>query len=418
MKKITKPATAITKHAATLAKPSLPATDGDNLFGRVASILEQARNNVVRSVNSSMIIAYWLIGREIVHAVQEGERAEYGQQVLETLSAQLTARYGKGFSETNLKYFRTFYSMYSNRLEIRHPSGDELKSPDNLEISYPSGSQLTPSNKTTFQADIPFSPNLTWSHYRAIMRVDNEKARLFYEREAAECGWSKLQLERQIHSFYYQRIIANRGEAGLASPARQRLAGDPPTPETVLKSPLVLEFLDLPDSPPLHENALEQAIIDNLQTFLLELGKGFCYVARQKHLRIDDDDYYIDLVFYNYILKCFLLIDLKMGKLTPRDIGQTDTYIRIFDDQFRVPGDNPTLGLILCSDKSESMAKYSILKENRQLFAAKYLPLLPSEQELKLEIEKERKLIESRLAETKTPAAPAPTTPSRKPHNH
>ena len=397
-----------TKATTTVAKPSITASDG--LFGRVAAILEQARNNVVRSVNSSMVLAYWLIGREIVQAVQSGERAEYGQQVLETLSAQLTERYGRGFSHVSLRNFRQFYSLYPNRLEIcsttwsKLPQSDKTVSPAD---SKSSASTIIPHLSKRMWGDVPFSPNLTWSHYRAIMRVDNEQARLFYEREAAECGWSIVQLERQIHSFYYQRIIANRGEAGLASPTRQQLAGDPPAPETVLKSPLVLEFLGLPDPPPLHESTLEQAIIDNLQSFLLELGRGFSFVARQKHLRIDDDDYYIDLVFYNYILKCFLLIDLKMGKLTLRDVGQTDGYVRLFDDQHRIPGDNPTIGLILCSDKGESVAKYSVLAESRQIFATKYLPFLPSEQELKLEIEKERKLIENRLAEHRTQAATA-----------
>jgi len=285
-----------TKPAATIVKPS--ATAGDGLFARVATILEQARNNVVRSVNSSMVIAYWLIGREITQAVQGGdERADYGRRVIETLSSRLTAHYGRGFSATNLRDFRQFYSLYSNRLEIHHTACGELMPPSSLEISHPTGGQLMAPDKTKISSTAWnqfFSPNLTWSHYRAIMRVDNEKARLFYEREAAECGWSIVQLERQIHSFYYQRIIANRGEAGLTSPTRQQLAGEQPSPETILKSPLVLEFLDLPDPPPLHESALEQAIIDNLQSFLLELGKGFSFVARQKHLRIDDEDYYID----------------------------------------------------------------------------------------------------------------------------
>ena len=227
------------------------------------------------------------------------------------------------------------------------------------------------------------------------MRVRDNDAREFYEREAAECGWTKSQLERQIQSSYFQRIIANRGPAGLIAADRERLPGEPIPAESILKTPYVLEFLGLTDSPELHERALEQAIIDNLQSFLLELGKGFSFVARQKHIRIDDDDFYIDLVFYNYVVKCFLSIDLKIGKLTHRDVGQLDGYVRLFEDRFKVPGDNPTIGLILCSDKSESVAKYSVLSEGRQIFASKYLQFLPTEQELMLEIERERKRIEN-----------------------
>lgn len=233
------------------------------------------------------------------------------------------------------------------------------------------------------------------------MRVENVDARSFYEQETIECGWSKAQLERQIQSSYYQRIIANRGKSGLAAIARDRLPGQPVPAESVLKSPYVLEFLGLPDTRELHESALEQAIIDNLQSFLLELGKGFSFVARQKHIRFDDDDFYVDLVFYNFMIKCFLLIDLKIGKLTHRDVGQMDGYVRLFEDRFKVQGDNPTIGLILCSDKSEAVAKYSVLSEGSQIFASKYLQFLPSEQELMREIEKERKQIEAGLEERK-----------------
>lgn len=360
-----------------MGRPGSPisARQPDALFGRIVTILEEARSHVVRAVNTGMVTAYWLIGREIVEALQGGEeRAEYGRQVLESLSARLTERYGRGFSVTNLKYFRMFYQAYPNRLAaIRHPAGDELAS--------------------------GFSPRLTWSHYRALMRVDDEAARAFYEREAAECGWSRAQLERQIQSSYYQRIVANRGGADLTLQEREQLPGEPIHAGDVLKSPYVLEFLGLPDAPELHESAFEQAIIDNLQSFLLELGKGFSFVARQKRIRFDDEDFYVDLVFYNFILKCFLLIDLKIGKLSHRDVGQMDGYVRLFEDRFKVEGDNPTIGLILCSDKGEAVAKYSVLSEGRQIFASKYLQFLPSEEELMLEIQKERRLIETALEE-------------------
>lgn len=371
------------------------------LFNRVVSILEQARSNVVRSVNSNMVVAYWLIGREIVEEIQSGEeRAQYGQQILENLSERLTGRYSKGFSIANLKNFRQFYQVYADRADsIRYPAGSELAEVKKLS---PSGSELVTTGicyPTGGESSQGFSPYLSWSHYRALMRVKDNEARAFYEREAAECGWSKTQLERQIHSSYYQRILANWGDAGLSSPERERLPGRPLSAGEVLKSPYVLEFLGLPDSPRLHETVFEQAIIDNLQAFLLELGKGFSFVARQKHIRFDDEDFYVDLVFYNFILKCFLLIDLKMGKLTHGDIGQMDGYVRLFEDRFKVDGDNPTIGLILCSDKSEAVAKYSVLSEGRQIFASKYLQFLPSEEELRLEIERERRQIEAAINE-------------------
>lgn len=366
---------------------------GENLFDRVVSILEQAQGNVARSVNSNMVQAYWLIGREIVQEVQGGEeRAKYGFRILENLSLLLTERYKGGFSVPNLRNFRQFYQSYPNRL----PSGHSIQyllgseSSDNRSIRYPPGSELRQE----------FSPLLSWSHYRALIRVSDEKARSFYEEESIECGWSKAQLERQIQSSYYQRIIANRGQDGLLSSERKRLPGESLPAGEILKSPYVLEFLGLPDSRNLHESTFEEAIINNLQSFLLELGKGFSFVARQKHIRFDDDDFYVDLVFYNFMLKCFMLVDLKIGKLTHQDVGQMDGYVRLFQDRFKVPGDNPTIGLILCSDKSEAVAKYSVLTEGKQIFASKYLQFLPSEQELSLEIKKERRLIETAIENT------------------
>lgn len=277
------------------------------LLDRVVVILEQARGQVVRAVNTQMVWAYWLIGREIVQALQGGdERAAYGQQVLSEVSRQLTQRYGKGFSLANLQNFRKFYLAYSARAVPAAP------------IQYPAGRELAGSESVQ-----GFSPQLTWSHYRALMRVDNVQARDFYEREAIECGWSKVQLERQIHSFYFERIVAHRGAQGVLPAGRERLPGQPVPAAQVLKSPLVLEFLGLPDTPNLHESKLE--------------------------------------------------------------------------DQFKVPGDNPTIGLLLCSDKSEAVAKYSILHESRQIFASKYMLNLPTEEQLRLEIERERQLIESAL---------------------
>jgi predicted nuclease of restriction endonuclease-like (RecB) superfamily len=385
-----------------------------SLLDRVVLILEQARANVVRTVNSNMVTAYWLIGREIVLELQSGdERAEYGRQVIENLSERLTKRYGKGFSAPTLWNFRQFYQVYSFREPaILSPPGREFnKTINSIELGgdvklSPSGRELTvtDSHPPGDESAKGFNPQLSWSHYRALMRVNTPEARTFYEKEADDCGWSKAQLERQIQTSYYERILKNRGHNGLLPANRERLAGEVLSPVHLLKSPYVLEFLDLPDSPSLHEKDLEKAIISNLQSFLLELGKGFSFVTRQKRIRFDDDDFYVDLVFYNFMLKCFLLIDLKIGKLTHQDVGQMDGYVRLFEDRFKVAGDNPTIGLILCSDKSEAVAKYSVLSEGKQIFASKYLKFLPTEEELKLEIEKERHLIETAFLEAESEA--------------
>jgi predicted nuclease of restriction endonuclease-like (RecB) superfamily len=379
----------------------------NSLLDRVVQILEQARTNVVRAVNSNMVTAYWLIGREIVLELQDGdERAEYGKQVIENLSKQLTKRYCSGFSITSLKYFRTFYLVYQNRLveigrpvgdqfadlTISHPAGDESATGINpVEISRPVGTEFT----AIFER---FSPQLSWSHYRALMRVVKPEARDFYEREAIECCWDKRSLERQIHSQFYERMLQSQNPQKMIETARQEIVPRTESVET-LKNPYVLEFLGLPEVSTLHEKQLESAIITHLQTFLLELGKGFAFVARQKRMRFEDTDLYVDLVFYNCILKCYLLIDLKMGELSYKDVGQMDGYVRMFEDLYTAPDDNPTIGLILCDKKNEAVAKYSVLSDRKQIFASKYMLYLPTEQELAVELERERKLIEAHLAE-------------------
>ena len=356
----------------------------DHLFDRIAAILDQSRNRIVRTVNSQIVAAYWHIGREIFEALQAGEkRARYGQKMLEQLSQKLKDRYGKGYSITNLKYFRSFYLAYQNRLiPMGHPAGDEFKL---VTTGHLSGDQM--------EIDNGFHPALSWSHYRALMRVENENARQFYEDEALAGAWSKRQLERQINSLFYERILASKDKKGMLTQARQKTTKTLGVVD-VLKDPYVLEFLDLPEVDRHHESTLETAIISNLQHFLLELGKGFSFVARQKRMRFEDEDFYIDLVFYNFHLKCFLLIDLKIGKLTYQDIGQMDGYVRMFEAHYKVEGDNPTIGLVLCSEKNEAIARYSVLKESKQLFAAKYLTYLPSEKELEKELQRERKLLE------------------------
>jgi len=373
-------------------KNSRTIASGAALFDRVASILEEARANVVRSVNANMVLAYWLIGREIVLELQAGdERAEYGKQLLQELSRNLKEKYGSGFSVTSLQDCRKFYQAYPDRMEIQHPTGAEFTEPETLpEITRPMGAESRSS----------FSPHLSWSHYRALMRVKKPEAREFYEQEAIACGWDKRSLERHIHSQYYERLLGSQNQQQMLKSARRgresrEAAGD------TLKNPYVLEFLGLPQAAALQESQLEAAIITNLQSFLLELGKGFAFVARQKRLRFDDTDLYVDLVFYNCILKCYLLIDLKMGELSHQDVGQMDGYVRLFDDLCTAPDDNPTIGLILCTEKNEAVARYSVLSERRQIFASKYMLYLPTEEELARELARERKLIEAQLEDRK-----------------
>ncbi|GHU06802.1 hypothetical protein AGMMS50225_02720 [Betaproteobacteria bacterium] len=360
---------------------NLPATD--DLAGRIAAILEAARSQVVRSVNATTVLAYWHIGRELVEALQQGEqRADYGQTLLTRLARHLTERYGKGFSVTNLGYFRQFYLAYANR--IPHPVGGEFQTHNTgLQIAHPTGGLSAPD----------FHPQLSWSHYRSLMRVTNPEARRFYEEEAVRANWSRRELERQINSLYHERLLVSRDKAGML--AEQRKPDDLLRPIDVLKDPYILEFLDLPNIDRLHENKLEDAIISHLQQFLLELGRGFSFIARQQRMRFGDKDFYVDLVFYNYLLKCFVLVDLKIGELTHQDIGQMDGYVRMYEEQHRTESDNPTIGLILCSEKNEAVAQYSVLHESQQLFASRYRFTLPSEEELQRELLRERALIEN-----------------------
>lgn len=400
--------------------PSPDAADAAGLFDRVASILDAARAETVRAVNSRMVLAYWLIGREIVEELQEGdERAAYGKKLLRNLSQQLTARYGEGYSTTNLKYFRLFYATFADRASqighsLRDPFLDSISPapalpskghavrdefhstpiptsviPDGAAAIIDAPRQL--SGPSSSPSGTAFHPGLSWTQYRTLMRIEKPAARDFYESECAAAGWTTRELERQVHSFYYERLLASTDKKGMIHQERGRQPVQDPA--EVLTSTAVLEFLGIPRSPRLSESTLEQAIMDNLQTFLLELGRGFSFVARQKLLRFEADEFFVDLVFYNYLLKCFVLIDLKIGKLTHQDVGQMDSYVRLYEDRYKVAGDNPTIGLILCSEKNETIARYSVLHENQQLFASKYRLHLPSEEELAAELKREIKLI-------------------------
>lgn len=325
------------------------------LLDAIRDVLHQARNQLQKTVNYTMVQAYWQVGCLIVEQEQQGEhRAAYGKQQLAHLSEKLQAEFGKGFDVSNLRNMRKFYQAF--------PIQDAVR------------------------------PELSWTHYRRLIRLENQAARDWYVKESIEQNWSARALDRQISSLYYERLLSSQEKPLVEQEARHKTQALATNPKDYLRDPYVLDFLNLP-YPALLESKIEQALIDNLQQFLLELGKGFAFVARQQRISTDDQDFYIDLVFYHYKLKCFLLIDLKLGKLSHQDIGQMDTYVRIYDQQRKEPEDNPTIGLILCSEKSEAVAKYSVLTESKQLFASRYLPYLPSEEELRLELQRERALI-------------------------
>ncbi len=353
------------------------------LYREVRAVLASARSSAYRAVNTAMMRAYWQVGRLIVEHEQGGRtRAAYGEAVLDDLSRRLTADFDRGFDVTNLRKMRQFYQMFTIRDAVRLESGSRAKRDAVRLVSEARSLRHTPSDE------------LSWSHYRLLMKVEDPAAREWYMHEAAGQHWSTRQLERQISVFYYERLLASRRKAPVRKEAAIRLATV--APDQFIRDPYVLEFLDLKDYPALRESTVEQAIINNLQSFLLELGKGFSFVARQKRVRFEDEDFYVDLVFYNYLLKCFVLIDLKAGKLTHQDIGQMDSYVRLFDANARPKGDNPTIGLILCARKNEAIAKYSVLSEGRQIFAAKYVKILPTERELTREIQRERRLVDAR----------------------
>jgi predicted nuclease of restriction endonuclease-like (RecB) superfamily len=340
------------------------------------------------------VLAYWLIGREIVLAAQSGQdRAGYGQELMSKLSQTLTQRFGKGFSVTNLKYFRLFYQTYAHRQpEIRHEARDESGSQSPTSLGLVKDLQLSLAQEDGLRG---FSDGLSWTHYRTLCRVEQRAERLFYEIEAVKSNWSQPQLERQIDSHLFARLIKSTDKAGVLALAQQGHVLQNPIDS--IKHPYVLDFLGLPEATQIHETQLEQAIMDKLQPFLLELGKGFAFVARQQRISTEHSHFYIDLVFYNYVLKCFVLIDLKMGKLTHQDVGQMDMYVRMYDDLRRGDGDNPSVGLILCAERDEVVVKYSVLAESQQLFASKYMLHLPTEEQLRMELQREQAEIAERL---------------------
>lgn len=399
------------------------------IYDRIREILESARAGVARTVNTTQVMANWLIGREIVEEEQRGKaRAGYGKALLKTLSARLTKEFGRGYSDNNLEHFRAFFLHFPDLLQIPHAASGESLKGENLAISHPLSGKLpedtrplqAPRNKSA-KSDAPrriflsqeppapavlaeisnavraeswepgrLHPNLSWTHYRTLLRVDRGDARAFYEIEAIKNNWSARELERQINSLLYERLAKSRDKDGLM---RLATAGhEIQRPEDVFKDPVVIEFLGLPESHRLVESNLEEALITNLQLFLLELGTGFAFVSRQERITLEGDHFYIDLVFYHTVLKCYVLIDLKVGKLTHGDLGQVQLYVNYFDRERRTAGDQPTLGLILCTDKNEAVVKYTLSPEQeKKIFASRYKLHLPTEAELKAELTREVK---------------------------
>ena len=340
----------------------------DNILKDVQNIIEVSQKEAYRSVNTILSQRNWLIGYRIAEEELAGEeRAEYGAEVIKKLSKELTQKYGRGYTKTNLYNFYRFYKCFP---EIFH----------------------SPSGK--------FAIQLTWTHYRILLQVHDETARKWYEKEAYEQTWSVRTLQRNIDTQYYYRMLQSQDKKVIESEMKEKTSSYQNDKLEFIKNPLVVEFLGLTPDTSFNETKLETSIITNLQKFLMEMGKGYAFVARQQHIHTEKQDYFIDLVFYNYILKCFVLIDLKTERITHQDVGQMDMYIRMYDELKKSPDDNPTLGIVLCSETDEDIARYSVLHGNEQLFASKYKLYLPTEEELREEIETQKAIFYLQQKET------------------
>jgi predicted nuclease of restriction endonuclease-like (RecB) superfamily len=340
-----------------------------NFIAQIKEIIFAARQKAYTAVNFAMVEAYWLMGKRIVEEEQQGnERAAYGEEIIKTLSVELTKEFGKGFSERSIWQYRQFYQMFSEFEILRSPIAESHQTMTN------------------------YLRSLNWTQIQRIMRVPDPNARTYYLKEAAENHWTVRTLDRNISTLYYQRLLSSQIKEPVVQEMKKKTKDFQQDKFEFIKNPAVLEFLGLPDNSGYTENALEQAIIDQMQKFLLEMGKGFAFVDRQKLIRTETGEFYIDPVFYNFILKCFVLIELKTHKITHQDIGQLDMYVRMYDDLQKTDTDNPTIGILLCTETDNTIARYSVLKENRQIFASKYMPYLPTEEELKAEIERQKEI--------------------------
>ena len=356
----------------SLTKIKQPSDAAHGLYERIAVVVREARMSVLRAVDTTMVKAYWHIGNYIVEEEQAGaKRAGYGKELLKTISVKLNQEFGRGFGIDTLEHARKFYLVYSAPLSEK-------------------------SDTVCRKLDTPkFSPNLSWSHYRSLMRITRPEARQFYEIEAVKNRWSVRELERQINTLLFDRLAKSKDKAGLLKLVHQ--GQEIVTPEDAIKDPYILEFLNIPEAHQLIETKLEQALINNLQHFLLELGRGFAFVARQKRLTLDGKHYYTDLVFYHTILKCHIIIDIKMNELTHADLGQMLLYVNYYDRECLTEGDNPTIGLVLCTKKSDGMANYLLGDKAKQIFASKYQLHLPTEKELETELKRELRLLKPSL---------------------
>ena len=380
----------------------------EHLYERIATILDDARSRVARSINTAMVHAYWFIGREIVEVDQRGaERAGYGEGLMKRVAARLSARFGRGFSLASLKRMKQFYLAFPRGSALVDAGDGKGSTALRLSAEADGGEKGSVALSLSAGASPLFPPTLAWSHYLVLLRVDRTEARSFYEIEAARESWSVRELERQVAALLFDRLARNKSPEQVLELARK--GQQVSVPSDVLKDPFVLEFADLRENPAAQERDLEQAIIDRLEDFLLEMGKGFCFVARQKRMTLEGDHFYVDLVFYNRLLRCFVLVDLKMGKLTHQDLGQLQMYVNYFDRFQREEHEAKTIGIVLCSDKNDAMVRITLPDDNEQILAARYQLYLPTEAELRAELEREREEAERVLRLT------APDDRSEKP---
>ena len=353
-------------------------------ISEIKRIVDIARLNTYRAINIMQVVSNWLVGQRIVQQEQKGKsRADYGKRIIALLSTELTEEYGSGYSETNLRNMRKFYQIF-NTLQIQQAlPADFSEAIGDIQQALPAKSE---------ESAIPLYPQLSWTHYERLMRVDDETARLWYLNEAAQQMWSYRTLDRNISTQYFERLMLSSDKEPVIREMQSKTIEYQQDKKAYIKNPVIAEFLGLQQYPSLQESTIEEAIISNMQQFLMELGKGFAFVARQQHIRTEENDYYIDLVFYNYILKCFVLIDLKANKLSYQDVGQMDMYLKMYDELRKQPNDNPTIGIILCADTDGDVVRYSSLSNNEQLYASKYKLYLPSEEELRREIERQKEI--------------------------
>uniref|UniRef100_UPI004038B7CE PDDEXK nuclease domain-containing protein n=1 Tax=Segatella hominis TaxID=2518605 RepID=UPI004038B7CE len=373
-----------------MKQPRKKYNDEDNmLVNDLRSIVSKARSKAFAAVNYSLVERNWRIGQRIVEQEQNGaSRAEYGKHVIEIASAALTEEFGKGFSETNIMNFKKFYLKFKE-LTIPQTLSEEFKKQKHQTLS--DESSLLPQKGQTQSAQFELRL-LPWSHYERLIRVEDKKAREWYAKEAFEQGWSFRTLNRNINTLYYERLLMSKKKQPVVNEMQDKTKAYQQDKLEYIKSPVVMEFLGLPSDSSLKDSKLESAIIDNLEKFLMEMGKGYALVARQQHIRTEENDYYIDLVFYNYLIKSFILVDLKVNRITYQDVGQMDMYLQMYDKMKKGPDDNPTIGIILCAETDSDVARYSTLAKNDQMFAAKYKLYLPDKEDLKREIERQKEL--------------------------